>query len=125
MTNGFKTEKLLQKVLSKISCLILINLSALIFEVFLSLRLNDHIYVNVSALQYAKFNSVPIDPTSECNYKNQGTPTKHKENEKNESSVQNTNGTSTNDLKNNRYGKMLQQSTYNSRSLFLNLKHIR
>ena len=84
----------------------------LIFEVFVSLHLVYHHYIDVTALQYAKFNSVPIDPTSECNFKNQGTPAKHKENQKNESSVQNTNGTSSNDLKNNRYLKNLQLATY-------------
>ena len=58
--------------------------------------------MNMAAIQYVKFNSVPIDPTAEFNFKNQASPAKNKENQKDGLSTSISNGLATNDIKSQR-----------------------
>ena len=54
----------------------------------------------IQAIQYVKFNSVPIDPTSEFSIKNQASPKPNIKNQENGISTNINNGSATNDSKN-------------------------
>ena len=56
----------------------------------------------IQAIQYVKFNSVPIDPTSEFSIKNQASPKPNNKNKENGISTSINNGSATNDSKSNR-----------------------
>ena len=56
----------------------------------------------IQAIQYVKFNSVPIDPTSEFSIKNQVSPKPNIKNQENGISTNINNGSATNDSKNKR-----------------------
>ena len=55
---------------------------------------------NTPAIQYVKFNSVPIDPTSDLSFKNQASP--KPKNKENGHSVSISNGSVSNDSKSKR-----------------------
>ena len=56
----------------------------------------------ITAIQCVKFNSVPIDPTTGNNFKNQAALTKNKENQKNNNSFENRNFSDHTDKQNGR-----------------------
>ena len=60
----------------------------------------DLFSTNTPAIQYVKFNSVPIDPTSDLSFKNQASP--KPKNKENGHSVSISNGSVSNDSKSKR-----------------------